>query len=366
MWIPDPLKSRFFLPEIDWTLEWNSTGLTASDNVQAAAKGSAKAETRPGAKCGESDFIVLKSYPSPWTLDLWSTGHPKRSDTNSKAAIICRFFKISSTRFSVKLKNQNAVSGLAGRQKLARRQGLWLSEIEGVWPSGLGALMCLGQTLYSVIFLKDWWLRRRTWRIHPMIPMTGPFLGTNSWCPEKCIGKHQFSGIQRVTRWIQSRTPKNWVLPVPPRHIQTGNRLGGDSDAESAGNVERRSDGNSVGRMMTDVGQRSHSWQQDLAKLAAVCYQLASKKPWFVFWGDWQVVKKVCLCLFIFVILSFSIQIFWPDMASLECSKAAAQAGVCAAEAWDPDWWSEMGIGIDSTRWTFYFLNPSFWGPDFD
>lgn len=47
------------------------------------------------------------------------------------------------------------------------------------------------------------------------------------------------------------------MLPVPPPHIQTGNRLGGDSDAESAGNVQRRSDGNSVGRMMTDVGQRS-------------------------------------------------------------------------------------------------------------
>ena len=56
---------------------------------------------------------------------------------------------------------------------------------------------------------------------------------------------------------------------------------------------------------------------------------------------DWQVVKKVCLCFFkniFYHFPSFSIQIFWPDMASLECySQAAAQAGVCAAEAWDPD-----------------------------
>jgi hypothetical protein len=68
------LKSRFFLPEIDWNLEWNSTGLTASDNVQAAAKGSAKAETRPGAKCGESDFIVLFEV-LPITLDFGPMKH---------------------------------------------------------------------------------------------------------------------------------------------------------------------------------------------------------------------------------------------------------------------------------------------------
>lgn len=58
-----------FFCEIDWNVEWNSTGLMASDNLQAAAKGSAKAETRPGAKCGESDFIVLFEV-LPITLDF--------------------------------------------------------------------------------------------------------------------------------------------------------------------------------------------------------------------------------------------------------------------------------------------------------
>ena len=61
-----------------------------------------------------------------------------------------------------------------------------------------------------------------------------------------------------------------------------------------------------------------------------------------MFWGDWQIVKRLFVYVYLFSLFchfsSIFLQIFWPDMASLECSsKAAAQAGVCAAEAWDLD-----------------------------
>ena len=116
-----------------------------------------------------------------WTCEALGTQrgrNPKAATAITYLQVIQKLFKqVSGWNWKTNI----SVSGLAGRQKLARRQGLWVSEIQGVGPSGFGALMRVGQALYSVIFSQRLAIRTHKWRIHPKIPINGPFVGTNSF-----------------------------------------------------------------------------------------------------------------------------------------------------------------------------------------